>query len=139
MPNGGSFTIYAEPANINYFLNNALDADTVDGPSNGQVNVAAHTRQSYPGDPSPQQVASSQREYLIDPSRKSGNALPGKTFVLAQVGEDGAIAEKRTFTYKGRWLDLHSFLGAEAKYDMYAYNHTGARSTIPSAAPPSGG
>jgi hypothetical protein len=136
MPTGGSFTIYAEPDNINYFLNGALDPDTTDGVTNGQTSVSAHSRQQYPGDPTPVGVSSSQREFLIDPTRKSGNGLPGKNFVLAALGANGQVVEKRQFTYKGRWLDLHAFLSAEAAFDMFAYNSSGARSTIPAATAP---
>jgi hypothetical protein len=134
MPTGGKFTIYAEPDNINYFINGDLEPDTVDDVTNGQVSVSAHSRQQYPGDITTVGVSSSTREFLIDPSRKSGNGLPGKNFVLANLNEDGQVVEKRQFTYKGRWLDLHAFLMAEASFDMYAFNSSGARYTIAAAA-----
>jgi hypothetical protein len=138
LPGGGSVTIYSESgtvggqpfSNINYFLRNALDPDTLDGVVNAQTTVSAHTREQYPGDPSASNVSASTREFLKDPTRKSGNALPGKKFMLVAKGENGETLEKRSFTYKGRWLDLHSFLASEAKYDLFAYNASGARSTI---------
>jgi len=130
VPDGQPVTIYAEPANINYFINGDLTPDTVDGVTNEQTSVSAHSRQQYPGDLTPSNVASSQREYLVDPSRKSGNGLPGRAFVLAALDGDGQVVEKRQFTYKGRWIDLHAFLSAEASMDMFAYNSTGARYTI---------
>jgi hypothetical protein len=133
MPTGGSFTIYAEPANINYFINGNLEPDTADGATNGQASVSAHSRQQYPGDTTTVGVSSSQREYLIDPTRKSGNGLPGKSFVLTALNANGEVLEKRQFTYKGRWVDLHAFLSAEAAFDLFAFNHTGARYTIPAA------
>jgi hypothetical protein len=95
-----------------------------------QAVVSAHTRQQYPGDVTASNVSASTREFLKDPTRKSGNALPGREFVLVAKDTSGAVLEKRSFTYKGRWLDLHAFLSAEAKYDLLAYNATGARSTI---------
>jgi hypothetical protein len=133
VPAGQPVTIYGESANINYFLNNDLTPDTVDGVTNGQVTVSAHTRQQYPDDASPSNVTGSSREFLIDPSRKSGSGLPGKSFVLVGMNETGEVTEKRQFTYKGRWIDLHAFLAAEAGMDMFAYNNTGARYTISEA------
>jgi hypothetical protein len=135
VPAGQPVTIYGETANINYFLNGNLEPDTADGATNQQVSVSSHTRKQYPGDPTPINVSGSQREFLVDPTRKSGNALPGKSFVLVAFGEDGEQLEKRQFTYTGRWIDLHTFLAAEANYQMFAYNNTGARSTIGPAGP----
>jgi|688.fasta_scaffold595728_1 hypothetical protein len=136
VPGGNPVTIYGETANINYFLNNELDPDTQDGVTNEQVSVSAHSRQQYPGDPIPSNVSGSTREYLVDPSRKSGNALPGRQFILKAMNGQGVVIEQRAFTYKGRWLDLHTFLSAEVKYDTYAYNSTGARSTLASTVAP---
>jgi hypothetical protein len=130
VPNGGPVTIYAESANINYFLRGELDPDTLDGVSNAQATVPAHTRQQYPGDPTPSNVSAASREFLVDPTRKSGNALPGRRFILKAMSDAGAVIEQRAFTYKGRWIDLHSFLSAEVKYNTFAYNNSGARSTL---------
>ncbi len=138
VPGGNPCTIYSEAgkvnnalvSNINYFLNNALDPDVLDGVTNEQAVVSAHTRQQYPGDVSAINVSGSTREFLKDPTRKTGNSLPGREFVLVAKDENEAVLEKRTFTYKGRWMDLHAFLSAEAKFDLLAYNATGARSTI---------
>lgn len=135
VPAGQPVTIYAEPANINYFLQNELEPDTAAGVTNAQVSVSAHTRQQYPGDATPSNVSGASREFLKDPSRKSGNGLPGKAFVLVAKNGAGAVTEKRQFTYKGRWIDLHAFLAAEAAYDLFAFNSTGARYTIEATAP----
>lgn len=134
VPAGQPVTIYGETANINYFLNNNLEPDTLAGVTNGQVSVSSHSRQQYPGDPTPSNVSGSQREFLVDPSRKSGNGLPGRSFVLVGMNANGGVTEKRQFTYKGRWVDLHAFLAAEAGMNMFAYNNTGARYTISQAA-----
>lgn len=45
VPGGQPVTIYAEPANINYFINGSLDPDTVAGVTNSQTSVGAHSRQ----------------------------------------------------------------------------------------------
>lgn len=132
MPGGGEFTIYGETANINYFLNGDLDPDTIDGPLDAAIQVGSSTRRQYPGDATTINVSGTSREFVKDPTRKSGSALPGKTFILKEV--DGP--EKRQFTYKGDLMDLHAFLRSEAAMDLYLYNHTGARYTIPEAAAP---
>lgn len=144
VPGGNPVTIYSEAgkindvlfSNINYFLNNPLDPDTLDGVTVGQAVVSAHTRQQYPGDTTPSNVSASSREFLKDPTRKSGNALPGRPFILKALGATGEVLEKRQFTYKGRWVDLHAFLSAEVKYDTLAYNATGARSTLAATVAP---
>jgi len=127
-------TIYAETANINYFLKTALVPATDKGASVAQVVVKAHSRRQYPGDAATINVPGSSREVLIDPTRKSGNGLPGRSITL--VADHGLPGEeRRTFTLKGRWVDFHSYLVGNAKYELYAYNNTGARSTIPAASP----
>lgn len=127
VPSGDPCTIYGETANINYFLANPLDPDTISGPTNGAASVAGSTRRQYPGDNTTISVSSATREFLVDPSRKSGNALPGRNFALK---ERGGAAEFRTFTFKGRMMDLHAFLRAEAGKDMFLYGPSGARYTI---------
>ena len=129
VPGGQPLTIYAETDNINYFINGDLEPDTVDGPTNAQVSVSSSTRRQYPGDATTINVSGSQREFLKDPSRSSGPALPGKSFMLVERNSDQA-GERRQFTYKGRFIDLHAFVRAEAARDMYIYNNTGARYTI---------
>lgn len=130
VPAGSPCTIYAETANINYFLANELDADTTDGPTNGAAQVAGSTRRQYPGDNTTISVSAATREFLVDPSRKSGNALPGRNFALK---ERGGAGEFRSFTFKGRLMDLHAFLRAEAGKNMFMYGPSGARYTIDAA------
>lgn len=130
---GQPFTIYAEEDNINYFLNTPLTADTVDGPSNESATVGAYTRRSYPGDATPVNVSGSTREFLVDPSRKSGNALPGRSFMLVAKDAQGVVTEKRQFTFKGRLIDLHAFLTGDVAFDTYLYMNSGARYTLAAA------
>lgn len=136
VPQGEPITIYAEPDNINYFINGDLEPDTVDGVTNGTSSVGSSTRRTYPGHATPINVSGGSREYLVDPSRKSGNALPGRSFMLVALDEGGAVLEKRQFTFKGRLLDLHAFLSAEVSNLTYLYMNTGARYTLqPTVAP----
>lgn len=132
-PTGESFTIYAEEDNINYFLITPLEADTVAGPSNETATVGSYTRRSYPGDATPVNVSGGTRQFLVDPSRKSGNSLPGRAFMLVAKNGQGGVTEKRQFTFKGRLLDLHAFLRSNVLYDTLFYMNTGARYTLPSA------
>jgi len=129
-----AFTIYAETANINYFVKTTLTPATSGAATNKQIAVSAHSRRQYPGDSSTTNVGGGAREILVDPTRKSGNGLPGRTVVL--VADPGMpYEERRAFTLHGRWVDFHAWLVANAKYLTYAYNNTGARSTISAAAP----
>lgn len=127
-------TIYGETPNINFFLKTPLVPATSAAATVGQATVKAHTRRQYPGDTSAINVSASAREYLKDPSRKSGNGLPGRSILLvADPGLPGE--EKRQFTLKGRWVDFHAFLVGQAKMQIKAYNNTGAYSTVSAAAP----
>lgn len=129
VPGGSPVTVYAETANLNYFLTNALEADTVDGPTTATVAVGGSSRRQYPGDATSINVSGASRQFLKDPSRSSGPALPGRSFILSEISAGGG-GEKRQFTYTGRLVDLHTFLRAEASKPFYLYNNTGARYTI---------
>ena len=128
-PDGENFSIYGVPANINYFINSALEPDTVDGVVNVQQNVKAHIRRRYVGDINGSNVSSHSRELMYDPGRKVGNALPGFSFIL----DDGT--EKRQFTLNGDVIDLHSYLSGQVKNQTKLYTN-GARYVIPAAAAP---
>ena len=112
--------IYAESANINYFLKTALVPDSSEGVVNKTANVTAFTRRRYPGDPSPSNVSASTREFLYDPGRRNGAATPGSPFIL----DDGL--EKRSFTFTGSFVDLHAFLVGDAKMNFRCYSPSAA-------------
>lgn len=137
IPGGQPLVIYAETDNINYFVNGTLEPDAVSGPTNDQVSVSGGSRRQYPGDASTINVGGSSREFLKDPSRRSGSALPGKNFILKQIPETPSDpAELRQFTYKGRLIDLHAFLSAEAAFPMYLYSNRGTRYTLAATVSP---
>jgi len=108
--------IYAETANINYFLNTPLAPASAEGVVNKTAQVKAFSRRRYPGDPEPSNVSATSREFLYDPGRRNGNATPGSPFIL----DDGV--EKRSFTFTGPFIDLHSFLVGDAKMDFTVYS-----------------
>ena len=108
--------IYAETANINYFLKTELVPAGQGTIVNKQANVSAFTRRRYPGDPEPSNVGASTREFLYDPGRRNGAATPGSPFIL----DDGV--EKRSFTFTGPFLDLHAFILSDAAMDLTLYS-----------------
>ena len=108
--------IYAETANINYFLKTALTPASAEGVVNKTANVSAFTRRRYPGDAEPSNVSASTREFLYDPGRRNGNATPGQPFIL----DDGV--EKRSFTFTGPFTNLHAFLVGDAKMDFRVFS-----------------
>jgi len=131
-PGGRTVKIYGEKANLEYFIKTTLDGATAGAPTNKQVTAKAYQRRQYPGDTTLINMPGTVRQVLIDPTAKSGNGLPGFSFVLK--GDPGLPGEEtRQFTYVGRWIDLHAWLGANAKMMVYAYNHTGRRYTINAA------
>lgn len=117
-------------ANINYFLKTPLSAVSGSSATNKQVSVKAYQRRSFPGDTTTTAVSASNREYLADAGRKSGNALGGWTFTL--VGDAGLPGEeRRSFTLvSGRLMDLHAYLVGNAKMQVNLYSRCGARYTI---------
>lgn len=126
---GKKFTIYGEAANINYFVNTPLQPDDESGVTDHTSNVRSFTRRQYPGDTTTSSVKSTTRHYMKDLTRRSGSALPGKNFVLKEITTDEG-GEQRAFTFKGRVMDLHAYLSANASKDFYLYLNTGARYKI---------
>lgn len=108
--------IYAETANINYFLKTDLVPASQTGVVEKTASVKEHTVRRYPGDPTPYRIPATTREFLYDPGRRNGNATPGKPFIL----DDGV--EKRAFTFTGPFNDLHAFLVGDAAKDMRVFS-----------------
>jgi len=113
---GNGNSIYAETANINYFLSTPLAPASEGGVVEKTANVGAFTRRRYPGDATPSNVSASTREFLYDPGRRNGSATPGKPFIL----DDGV--EKRSFTFTGPFNDLHAFILSDAKMSLRLFS-----------------
>ena len=126
-PDGADFSIWCIPANFNYFVTTPLEPDTVEGVVNKSTTVKAHYRKRFVGDLEGSNVSSYTREFMYDPGRKVGNALPGFSFIL----DDGI--EKRQFTLDGNVMDLHAYLVTQLKVDVKLYTQ-GARYDIAKAA-----
>lgn len=123
-PEGFELDIYAELANINFFLTTPLVPASEGGIVNKQVSVKAHTRRRYVNDTTPSNVSGGERVFMYDPGRIDRSALPGSPFILKQ-GE-----EKRQFTFAGNVVDLHAFLKSDVKEETMLYT-TGAPYVIP--------
>ena len=124
---GTDTAIWAEPANLNYFLKTTLTPDSAAGVTNVQTTVKAHTRRQYVGDTTLVNVSSHAMEYMRDPGRKSGSALPGKPFVVT----DGI--EKRQMRYSGDFMDVHAMFVGDAKFAIDLYSASGTRYSIAAA------
>lgn len=126
-PTGADFSIYCIPDNFNYFVKTDVVPDSEEGIVNKSSNVKSHSRRQYAGDIITINVAAHSREYMYDPGRKVGSALPGFSFIL----DDGT--EKRQFTLDGDVKDLHAYLVGDLKAETKLYTQ-GARYVITPAA-----
>ena len=126
----GAFTIYYKDIrSINYFLTDALEDDTVGTKSRGTKSIPGHQRRKGPSDASPTNVTQSTADYLIDPSLKSGNALPGNSFIL-QTTPNADVDATRRFTLAGRSTDFIEYFDGKMKYETYVYLSNGGRHTL---------
>ncbi len=125
-PDGKDFSVWCIPTNFNYYVTTPVEPDSVDGVVNKSTTVKAHYRKRYVGDLEGSNVAAHGRDYMYDPGRKVGNALPGFSFIL----DDGI--ERRQFTLEGDVMDLHAYLVAQLKVDVKLYTQ-GARYDIAKA------
>jgi hypothetical protein len=112
IPDGRDIAIFGEPANINYFVKTDLEAASEGSVENKQAKVKEHTRRRFVGDATPSNVDPHDRDFLFDPGRRNGSAVPGRIFVL----DDGT--ERRQFHFTGSVMDLHAYLVAEASMDL---------------------
>lgn len=120
VPAGSDLAIYGQPENINYFVTTPLVPVSETSAVDKTSTVSAHTRRRYVGDTTPVNVSGSTREYLYDPGRRNGSAVPGNPFIL----DDGT--EKRQFHYTGTVMDLHAYLVGEAAMDLVLYSQSAA-------------
>ena len=116
------WNIYGHPANINYFLTTPLVAAQDGATETRSSTKKSHTRRRYVGDPAPMNVSGHVFDYLHDPGRKVGSAIPGWSFIL----DDGT--EKRQFTTTGDVQNLKLFLQENLKAPTKLY--TGGASSV---------
>jgi hypothetical protein len=129
-----AFTIFGEAANLDYFFNNLGTADSTVIAEDRSATFAGSSARRFPGDPNPISRSGGTRHYLYDNTRRSGRGLPGRTVTIRQVKlEPGDTVEVRSFSVKGRWIDFHAWMTANAKMKIEAINASGAISTINAA------
>lgn len=119
---GGKVTIIGDVANINYYINTPLVPDSQTGIVNKTSSVKAHQRRRYATDSNPTNVSGHNREFMYDPGRRNGSAIPGDPFIL----DDGT--EKRSFMFTGDFVDLHAFIKGQAKMAVTLYSPSAAYS-----------
>lgn len=127
----GAFVIYYNDIrSINWFLNEPLTDDETDAPERRTKSIPGHQRRRGPSDTNPINVSQSTADYLYDPSLKSGNALPGRSIILATT-KNADIQAKRQFTLVGRAIDFKEWARTKMKYETYVYFSEGGRGTLP--------
>jgi len=127
---GNQVTIYYDHIeSLQWFLTSPIENDEDVTAVTRSKEIPAMQRRRGPSDLTPINVSSSTAQYLFDPTLKSGNALPGKWFVLTTT-KDADTQEKRRFTYTGSFHDLHAVLQADIKYPCYFRAEGSARHTI---------
>ena len=131
----GAVTIYGRLENWNYFFDTVAD-DQLQSCQPAVVATSVipseHKRRSNALDTTGSNVIPKVgRRYLKSVTRTSGNALPGKTLIVSEIGEslDDEV-EKRSFQYVGTWTDLYLHMEDGNRMDIYAYNESGARYLI---------
>lgn len=121
---GYNWTIYGAPDNLNHFLTTAVSPLVVTEERETRTgNKKQHSRRRYVGDPNPINVDPHTFDYLYDPGRKVGSALPGWSFIL----DDGV--EKRQFTTTGDVQTLILYLDGNVKQPTKVYTG-GAVTTV---------
>jgi hypothetical protein len=126
----GAFTIYwNDIRSINWFLTTPLEADETGSYEVKTKNIPGHQRRKGPSDGNPVNVSQSNANYLVDPSLKSGNALPGYSFIL-QTTKNADIDATRQFTLVGRTGDFQQYFNEKMKYETYVYWSQGGRHTL---------
>jgi len=105
----GAFTVIGDKRNWNFFCATAAEADNVQAKQVKTKAVKGHQRRRGPSDASPINVEQANANYLVDPSLKSGNALPGKGFIL-KTTPNADTQEQRALQLVGRPQDLIMYL-----------------------------
>lgn len=114
---------------INAFVKTPLEDDEVGEKTTATKSVPGHQRRRGPSDSTPVNVSQSNVKYLIDPSLKSGNALPGRSIIL-QTTPNADVDMTRRFTLVGNMVDFVQYFDGKMKYETYVYNSEGGRHTL---------
>ena len=125
----GAFTVIGDVRNWNFFCATEATAADVAEKEIRSKNRKGHSRRRGPSDTAPINVTQSSVNYLVDPSLKSGNALPGIGFRL-KTTPNADLQEKRSFQLVGRSRDLIMYLDGNVNRETYVYLENGGRHTV---------
>ncbi len=92
--------------------------------------IPGHQRRRGPSDQIPINVRQTTASYLKDPSLKSGNALPGISFMLKTNLKMADVDMQRRFTLYGTTMDFQLYFSGKMKYSTYFYPANGGRHTL---------
>ena len=128
-------TIWDKYGNLEYFCDTTGLTEASSSVTNKQANVKASSVHYYMNSETTYTRAATTKQFIHDPGRRKGNAIPGKPFVL--VADAGLPSEeKRQFTFEGAFLDLHAFVTGSAKMTVDLFSDSGTRYTaIPESTP----
>lgn len=128
----GQLVIYAKDIRaFNAFLETPLTDSALADSERRSKNIPGHQRRKGPSDTNPINVLQSTADYLFDPSLKSGNALPGISFIL-QTTPNAGVDYTRRFTLVGRTIDFKEYFSGKMKYETWFYPSNGGRGTLKS-------
>lgn len=113
------------PYNLNAWIKTPLQPDAAAGAFDRNVTVKSHSKRQYPGDSSTVNVKGVTLQRVVDPSRGSGAALPGRTIAIKGLEGDSLEWGVRRMTLLGAWIDFHAWWGENVAYDCIIYNHRG--------------
>lgn len=126
----GAFVIYyTDIRALNWFLATNLEEDEVDEITVATKAIPGHQRRRGPSDSNPINVSQSNATYVVDPTLKSGNALPGISFIL-KTTPNADMQEQRQFTLVGRTGDFTRYFGGKMSKETYVYFSNGGRHTL---------
>lgn len=127
--------IWDKFGNLDYFCDTSGLTEASDSVVNKQANVKGSSVHYYMNSAATYTRGATVKQFIYDPGRRKGNAIPGKPFVL--VSDAGLPAEEtRQFTYEGAFMDLHAFITGSAKMMVDLFSESGTRYTaIPGVTP----
>lgn len=127
--------IWDKYGNLGFFCDVAGLTEASASIVNKQANVKGSAVHYYMNSEATYTRAATVKQFIHDPGRRKGNAIPGKPFVLvADAGLPGE--ESRQFLYEGAFMDLHAFITGSAKMQVDLFSQTGTRYTaIPGVTP----
>tara|TARA_B100001939_G_C16944841_1_gene619840 strand:+ start:177 stop:632 length:456 start_codon:yes stop_codon:yes gene_type:complete len=110
-----NWQIFGHPTNFNYFVQTPLATAASAGREIKVGERKEHQRRAYVGATTTSRVRTHPRDWLYDPGRKVGSAIPGWSFIL----DDGV--ERRQFTTNGDVQNLILYLQDEVNNNTKLY------------------